>query len=89
MLSTIDFTTCVVPITWADKDIDVRSKEYNEYSPVDERDRKVWEEYDPDVYHHAPVAIQIIARKLEEEKVLALAEVVVAALGGSVPKASF
>ncbi|KAL2812557.1 amidase signature domain-containing protein [Aspergillus cavernicola] len=85
----LDYSTCVVPVTWADKTIDTKSKEYLDYTPVDERDRKVWEEYDPEVYHHGPVAIQIITRKLEEEKALALAEVVVRALGGTVPKTSF
>ncbi len=81
-----DFSTCVVPVTWADKSID---KPYTDYTPVDERDRRVWQEYDPEIYHHGPVAVQIICRKLEEEKVLALADVVVRALGGTVPKASF
>ncbi|EXJ89577.1 hypothetical protein A1O3_02644 [Capronia epimyces CBS 606.96] len=85
----LDFTACVVPVTWADRSIDVKAKDSADYVPIDERDRKVWEEYDPEVYHHGPVAIQIITRRLEEEKAVALAEVVVRALGGTVPKSSF
>jgi amidase len=80
MLNKTDYSACVVPVTWADKAIDVKSKQHLSYTPLDKRDRKVWEEYDPKVYHHGPVAIQIITRKLEVEKSLGIAQVVVGAL---------
>lgn len=35
---------------------------------------------DPEIYHGAPVGLQIVARKFEEEKVLAIAKLVHAAL---------
>ncbi len=35
---------------------------------------------DPEIYHGAPVGLQIMARKFEEEKVLAIAKVLYAAL---------
>jgi amidase len=35
---------------------------------------------DPEIYDGAPVGIQIVARKFEEEKVLAIAKIVYAAL---------
>lgn len=37
-------------------------------------------EDDPEVYHGAPVGLQIVGRKFEEEKVLAVAKIVCAAL---------
>lgn len=38
---------------------------------------------DLDVYHGAPVGLQIVARKFEEEKILAIAKIVCAALATS------
>lgn len=35
---------------------------------------------DPEIYHGAPVGVQIVARKFEEEKVLGIAKLVHAAL---------
>ena len=35
---------------------------------------------DPEIYDGAPVGVQIVARKFEEEKVLAIAKVVYSAL---------
>jgi len=35
---------------------------------------------EPDIYHGAPVGVQVVARKFEEEKALAIAEVVQAAI---------
>ncbi len=35
---------------------------------------------DPDVYHGGPVGVQVVARKFEEEKILAIAAIVNAAL---------
>lgn len=36
---------------------------------------------DPDIYHGSYVGVQIVGRRLQEEKVLALAEYVVRQLG--------
>lgn len=35
---------------------------------------------DPEVYDGAPVGVQLVARKFEEEKILAIAKIVVAVL---------
>lgn len=35
---------------------------------------------DPEIYHGAPVGVQLVARKFEEEKILAIAGVAVEAL---------
>jgi Asp-tRNA(Asn)/Glu-tRNA(Gln) amidotransferase A subunit family amidase len=35
---------------------------------------------DPKIYHGAPVGVQIVARKFEEEKALAIAKIIYAAL---------
>lgn len=35
---------------------------------------------DPEIYHGAPVGVQLVARKFEEEKILAIANIVSSAL---------
>lgn len=35
---------------------------------------------DPEIYHGGPVGVQLVARKFEEEKIWAIAKIVVAAL---------
>ena len=35
---------------------------------------------DPDIYDGAPVGVQLVARKFEEEKILAIAKIVCATL---------
>ena len=67
-------------MTSADKSLDVVDKSFK---PVSEQDRVIQEDYDPDLYHGAHVAVQLVGRRLQEEKVLALAEYVGGALDGS------
>lgn len=63
---------------FADKQIDVKQ---DGHQPVDELDRSVQAEYDPEAYHEALVAVQIIGRRLSEEKTLAIAEEIGILLG--------
>jgi amidase len=47
-------------------------------------DAAVQAEYDPNAYHGAPVAVQVIGKRLSEEKTLAIAEEIGKLLGNSV-----
>ncbi|KAE8390291.1 Acetamidase [Aspergillus alliaceus] len=67
----LDLTSVVVPVTFADKAID---HALVDYQPVNDIDKDVHAEYNPEVYHGAPVAVQIIGRRLSEERTLAIAE---------------
>lgn len=49
-------------------------------SPRQIRIQTLWEAYDPEAYHGAPVGLQVMGQKLEEEKMLSVAETVVDAL---------
>lgn len=69
----LDYTSAVLPVTRADKAVDVVDAGY---VPRSEVDRETQEAYDPEVYHGAPVAVQIVGRRLEEERVLGVAAVV-------------
>ncbi|KAI9668914.1 MAG: hypothetical protein M1829_005226 [Trizodia sp. TS-e1964] len=76
-INLLDYSVAVIPVTRASKALD---KFDSEYSALNEIDRKNWEAYDPDVYDGAPVGLQIVARKYEEEKVWAIAKVISMAL---------
>lgn len=77
----LDFTSAVVPVTFADQKVD---KKKEGYSPLNDLDAEIQEEYDPEAYHGAPVAVQVIGRRLSEEKTLAIAEEVGRLLGNVV-----
>ena len=75
--NTLDYTSCALPVTNVDKKVDVVSENFK---PVSEQDKDAQEDYDPEIYDGAHVAVQLVGRRLQEEKVLALAEYV----GGAV-----
>ncbi|KAL2848589.1 amidase signature domain-containing protein [Aspergillus pseudoustus] len=80
-INILDFTSVVVPVTFADKSVDVRNESFE---PLGEMDRVVQAEYDPSAYHGAPVAVQIIGRRLTEERIMTIAEEVGRLLGNEV-----
>ncbi|CAK40630.1 hypothetical protein CBS63078_344 [Aspergillus niger] len=71
-INVLDYTSAVVPVTSADRRVDVVGKEGREY--FGELDRKTEGEYDADVFDGAPAGIQLFGRRLQEEKILVLAE---------------
>ncbi|KIW75355.1 hypothetical protein Z517_10096 [Fonsecaea pedrosoi CBS 271.37] len=75
----LDYTSVVVPVTIADKNID---KYADGYTPINEQDKEVFETYDADLFDGAHVSVQIVGRRFTEEKMLAIAEYV----GGLVEK---
>lgn len=106
-INLLDFTSVVVPVTFADKTIDAKKEGYK---PLNDMDKVVQEECkhyitlrlssmpmfaawltrsdyfsdDPEAYHGAPVAVQIIGRRLSEERTLAIAEEVGRLLGNAI-----
>ncbi|KAI4268032.1 MAG: hypothetical protein L6R38_007989, partial [Xanthoria sp. 2 TBL-2021] len=76
-INLMDYSAAVIPVTRADKSVD---RFDHQYQPLNEVDRKNWEAYDPETYDGAPVGLQIVARKWEEEKVWAIAKILDTAL---------
>ncbi|KAH7346303.1 amidase [Rhexocercosporidium sp. MPI-PUGE-AT-0058] len=74
----LDYSASVLPVTLADKNVDVVDEGYK---ALNEMDGKVWEAYDPELYDGAHVSVQIVGRRFQEEKVLALTEYLGDALG--------
>jgi len=50
------------------------------FKSMSEIDAKIQADYNPDFYHGAPVSLQMVGRRLEEEKVLEMVEMVTEAL---------
>ncbi|KAK8069003.1 hypothetical protein PG994_005619 [Apiospora phragmitis] len=67
----LDLPSVVVPVTTVEKGVDVVDASYQ---PVSELDKKIQSDYDPEIYDGAPVSLQIIGRRYQEEKLLAIAE---------------
>lgn len=80
-INLLDFTSVVVPVTFADKNID---KKDTSYKPLNKMDEIVQAEYDAEAYHGAPVAVQIVGRRLTEEKTMAIAEEIGRLLGNEI-----
>ncbi|TFK99720.1 general amidase [Pterulicium gracile] len=73
----LDYPVVVLPVTRVDQRLDVR-RERSEF--LGAMDREVYESYDPKMHEGSPVGIQVVGRNLEDEAVLALAEIVDEAL---------
>ncbi|KAL5877068.1 hypothetical protein ACKVWC_006224 [Pyricularia oryzae] len=73
----LNYSVAVIPVTKADKEIDLVHDRYKPKLGLDELN---WNSYDPEIYHGAPVGIQVVGKKFEEEKVLAIAHLVNQAL---------
>ncbi|KAG9641920.1 amidase, partial [Aureobasidium melanogenum] len=76
-VNVLDYSSAIVPVTKVDKNVD---KAYTDYKPVSETDEKTQATYDPEIYDGAHVSLQVVCRRLEEEKVLAISDYVYQAL---------
>ncbi|KAL3463862.1 amidase signature domain-containing protein [Aspergillus heterothallicus] len=76
-VNVLDYASVVIPVTFANKEIDVVSPNFRALS---EEDGMNMNEYNPEIYHGAPAAVQLVGRRLDEERLLSLAQLVVEAL---------
>lgn len=75
-----------MPVTFVDRKVDSlpsNFKSSQEYAHMNDISRALHDLYDADVMNGLPVGIQVIGRRLEEEKVLAGMKVVKEALAAS------
>ncbi|KAK2810984.1 hypothetical protein FQN50_002577 [Emmonsiellopsis sp. PD_5] len=70
----LDFPACTFPVTYADKSFDPPRGEG--WVPLSEKDAMIQADYDAEFYHGGPVSLQLIGKRLEEEKVVEMVEVV-------------
>ncbi|KAL8943832.1 MAG: hypothetical protein Q9216_000825 [Gyalolechia sp. 2 TL-2023] len=79
IVNVLDYTACTLPVTTADKNIDVLDPSFK---PMSKSDQAIMASYDPDIYDGSHVSVQLIGRRLQEEKVLAVTEYVAGVLKG-------
>jgi amidase len=77
----VDYPAIAIPVTTADKTIDGKP----DHEPLSKKDRKVWADYNPEVYHGGRVGLQVVCRRYEDEKVIAVARLVSEALKAASP----
>jgi len=77
-VNVLDYTSVVVPVTTVDGGVD---KKVEGYQGIDEQDKQCQDDYDPSIYHGAHVSLQLVGRRLQEEKMLAVTEYVGGLLG--------
>ncbi|CAL1717065.1 unnamed protein product [Somion occarium] len=73
----LDYVACVFPVTKVDPSTDVKKPAH---AFLSDRDKANYEMYDPKVFANAPVGLQLVGRTQEEEAVIAMTEIVDAAL---------
>ncbi|KAG9241764.1 amidase signature domain-containing protein [Calycina marina] len=77
IVNLLDYTAVSFPVTFADKDQD---RQRNGLEPLSEADEVIARMYRKDFFHGAPVGLQVMGRRFQEEKVLGLAEAIENAL---------
>ena len=65
----LDYPGVVFPVTYVDKHIDVWDSDLGCATGHDDDNRKLW---DPEEFHGAPVGLQLVGRRFEDEKILAI-----------------
>lgn len=73
-----DYSACTFPVTFASKSLD--PKRGPEWRPLNESDAIIQDAYDPDFFDGTPVTLQLVGKRLEEEKVVEMVEIVSEAL---------
>jgi len=51
------------------------------YTALSEMDGGIQDDYDPEIYDGAHISVQLVGRRLQEEKMIAVAEVVGSVIG--------
>ncbi|KAB5588808.1 Amidase [Ceratobasidium theobromae] len=73
----VDYTVGVLPVTFVDAEVDKAVPLHAFYS---DDDRDIYHLYDPEVFKGAPIGVQVVGQRLEEEAVLGMMEEVDEAL---------
>lgn len=72
--NTVDWPAINLPLNMTvDKKIDVQ---YKDFQPFSNEDARLEALYDPEAFHGLPLSVQLAGRKFEDEKLLAIAELI-------------
>ncbi|KAK2741577.1 hypothetical protein FQN57_005560 [Myotisia sp. PD_48] len=70
----LDLPACTFPVTYSSKKLD--PKRPKTWVPISQRDEMIQADYDPAFWDEAPVSLQLLGKRLEEEKVLEMTKIV-------------
>ncbi|KAG6860169.1 hypothetical protein C0995_014841 [Termitomyces sp. Mi166 len=73
----LDFPALVIPVSRVDPKLDVKKPAHEFFSDLD---RSIYELYEPETFKDAPIGFQVVGRTQEDEAVIAMSEIVDAAL---------
>lgn len=76
-INALDLTSAVIPVLTADQSVD---KPYTSFRKASNLDGEIQADFDPALYDGTPVSIQLVGRRHDEEKMLAVAEYVASLL---------
>ena len=82
----LDFVAGVVPTSYVDKTLDTLPPNFHDtplYASLSDAEREVFSLYDAEAMHGLPLAVQIVGKRFEEEKVLEGMQIVRRALQAS------
>lgn len=74
----LEYPGAVFPVTSVDQDLD---KKDESYVPINDQDGFNYELYSPEKYVDAPISLQLVTRKWEDEKCMKILERVEKAMG--------
>ncbi|KAH7126995.1 amidase signature domain-containing protein [Dendryphion nanum] len=74
----LDYPAIVFPVTKVDQTFDLAE---TEYVPRNEKDKYNYELYSPDTYTNAPVSLQLVGKRYEDEKVIEALEYIQEKIG--------
>ncbi|PQE05218.1 Acetamidase protein [Rutstroemia sp. NJR-2017a BBW] len=70
----LDYPACTFPVTFADQKLD--PPRGSDWKPLNQKDAKLQADYDAEFYHGTPVTLQCVGRRLEDEKVLEMVDII-------------
>ncbi|KAL8748056.1 MAG: hypothetical protein Q9190_000141 [Brigantiaea leucoxantha] len=69
----LDFPAVVFPVGKVDQSLDALEPGHR-HEPLSDLDADNWDLYDPELSHNLPISLQLVARRFEDEKLLAILE---------------
>ena len=62
----LDYPALIFPVTKVDVKLDLKEEQY---TPLNDMDKYYYEQYRPEQFENAPVSLQLVGRRYEDEKV--------------------
>jgi amidase len=74
----LDYPGLVFPVSKVDKDVDAWNGDEQILGELDQENRELW---DPEEFHGGPVGLQLVGRRFEDEKIVAILEYITEKIG--------